>query len=610
MRRIPIGWLLFGPSAIWGVLAAVSVMWTGVRAANQPPPDRRRSEPVGSEACADCHPAEYRTWHRSYHRTMTQPARGPAVQAPFAGESLDYLGFRATLTRTADGVPHVRVEADPRGAGDPIVDTDVVYTIGSHRYQQYAARIDRGGGPDEIWRLPVAWHTGEGRWIHLNGAFVEPEGRPGVAADYLRHLSRWNDNCIFCHNTQPVPGRDAAGRFRSEVAELGIACEACHGPASAHLAQHRNPARRVIAGTLLGRGHDGTVAHPGRLRPVEESGVCGRCHGQRIASDVDAVLRDGDGFLPGEDLANASRPIFRESTLAGQPGRPFVARFWPDGTPRLSAYEYQGLLLSPCYTGESDGLGCNGCHDMHGEDPDGQLRARGRGTAACVGCHPASTLSGTRDAGGHGGHGATANCMDCHMPRITYGLLEGMISHRITIPDPGRWVGRDDQPDACTQCHVDRSRGWAAQGMEKLGLHGTEPGPADPSEDWASRVGLDLLGGDPLQRNLAAHALARPGATGEPRERMAWLVDALEDEYPSVRWFGWRAIRTLAQDVGDHTVLDLCADFDYLGDPADRLAVVDELRRHLPRGGRPVDEVHRRDQVTARRERVAIWIGE
>jgi hypothetical protein len=29
---------------------------------------------VGSSRCQACHPAEYATWHRSYHRTMTQPA--------------------------------------------------------------------------------------------------------------------------------------------------------------------------------------------------------------------------------------------------------------------------------------------------------------------------------------------------------------------------------------------------------------------------------------------------------------------------------------------------------------------------------------------------------
>ena len=83
-------------------------------------------------------------------------------------------------------------------------------------------------------------------------------------------------------------------------------------------------------------------------------------------------------------------------------GQPFAARFWPDGTPRLSAYEYQGLLLSPCYAdGQPGGLGCNHCHDMHGDDPDGQLREGRAGERACIDCH--NQLSSD-----HGGHDSSA----------------------------------------------------------------------------------------------------------------------------------------------------------------------------------------------------------
>src|SRR5271170_2831658 len=33
---------------------------------------------VTSDSCRACHPSEYASWHRSYHRTMTQPASGAA----------------------------------------------------------------------------------------------------------------------------------------------------------------------------------------------------------------------------------------------------------------------------------------------------------------------------------------------------------------------------------------------------------------------------------------------------------------------------------------------------------------------------------------------------
>ena len=203
------------------------------------------------------------------------------------------------------------------------------------------------------------------------------------------------------------------------------------------------------------------------------------------------------------------------------------------------------------------------------------------------------------------------------MPQITYGLLEGMVTHRISSPDPAAAIGRDDQPDACTQCHVDRSRVWAAESMAALGLRGApiDRSAARPEEALASRVVLDLLGGDPIQRNLAAHALAEPGATGDLEARMAWIAEGLEDEYPSVRWFAWRGLRSLAERLGADQVerrealLGALARFDYLGPIATRVEVVTRVRELI--GPAPLlDHPDLRDQLLSGRWALAIWIGE
>lgn len=596
--------LIFGPALAWSVAAIVGLAWAAVDDHKWVAVDRRSAPVEGSQACRVCHPAEHASWRATYHRTMTQRAVDDAVLAPFAGEHLDYLGFRATMTRTDGGVPHVRVapvDDAGRETGPALLDVDVVMTVGSHRYQQYLARIDRGGGADEVWRLPVAWHLATGRWIPMNAAFLEPEGARGDGEAYLRHLSRWNDNCVLCHNTEPRPGLLAgetgdARRFDTRVGELGIACEACHGPAGAHLRRHADPFRRLLAD---GAG-DGSIAHPGRLAPREESGLCGRCHGNRISADVDAVLRHGDGFLPGTDLASISRPIFRDSTVRGE--ALFAERFWPDGTPRLSAYEYQGLLLSPCHQdGRPGGLGCNHCHDMHGAAPDMQVRAGRAGDGACSSCHAPKDLSG---GSAHGGHAGAVTCQDCHMPRITYGLLEGMLSHRITIPRPQAWIGRHDQPDACTQCHVDRSRTWAAEALPRLGFPAPGPLPAAaPEEAWGSRVQLDLAGGDPVQRVLAIHALTRPAVPVAIAARRAWLTDRLEDEYPAVRWFAWRALRALTGP--EHAAL--LAAYDPHAEAAARFDATDALRAAL--GAGPFTEAQR-EVLSAQQDQTILWIGE
>ena len=598
--------VLFGPALAWVLLCGIGIVATVLDERAWSAVDRRRSDPVGSARCRTCHPQEHERWFHSYHRTMTQRATDPgAVLAPFAGEQLDALGFRATMTGGPQGRPHVRIERlDPVPGQEPVVlDADVELTVGSHRYQQYVARIDRGGGPGERWRLPVAWHVELRRWIHVNDAFLTPDGAWGVEDDYLRHLSRWNDNCIFCHNTEPVPGLDAHGHWQSRVAELGIACEACHGPGSAHVQRHAWPLRRMLAWL----GDDGSVVEPATLSPGLHADVCGRCHGNRIAADLSAVLERGDGFLPGQPLAEVSRPILRVATLAGQDGHPFAARFWPDGTPRLSAYEYQALLLSPCHQGgAADGLHCGSCHTMHGPQPSMQLWPDYDPATVCGRCHPPAALSDADAPGGHGRHGAAVSCDGCHLPRITYGLLEGMQSHRPTRPRPQDLQGRHDQPDACTQCHVDRSRAWAARALAAWAAHHDPPAPVP---DELPRVGLDLHGGDPIQRALAAHALTRPEAPAPLVPRMAWLVDALEDDYPAVRWFAYRGLRRLAERAPAPAVLQALELPGAMDDPGLRVWMIEQLRAAV--GPAPLaDRPALRQALHERRDDHAIWIGE
>ena len=551
-----------------------------------------------SPSCRRCHEEAYASWARSYHRSMTQPvgAAGTRILAPFAGEHLDYLGYRATMDRTEAGRPRVtirRLDAAGEPVGAPVLQAEVTLAVGSHRYQQYVARMDRGGGPEEAWRLPVAWHPGLGRWLHMNAAFLEPEGTVGADEDYFRHLNRYNDNCLFCHNTEPRPGRTAGGTFRTRVGEWGVACEACHGPGDVHVERNRDPFVRIAAGTVRARG-DASIAHPGRLDRGRSSQICGRCHGQRIAPRIEQVLRDGDGFRPGTDLARVSRPIFRATRLAGTDGAPFESRFWSDGTPRLSAYEYQGLLLSPCEQ-DGTGLGCNDCHDMHGDDPAGQVRAGWDGDGACARCHDPATLS-RADAGPvarHGGHDEAVTCLDCHMPRTTYGLLSALPSHRITSPDPG---AATDRPSACALCHADRTRAWLA-------------GRRDEAKAAVPELVRLLYGGDPIQRALAVEALAWRRSAAPATWRARALLAAFDDPYPAIRVMAGRDLAALAEGEGWGDVAGLVADWDPLAPPEERAAAEVALVRRL--GPTPLAaDPERADALRANASTRAIWIGE
>jgi hypothetical protein len=621
--------------------------------------DLHGAQHAGSRACRRCHEDHYRTWHRTFHRTMTQavsPDEARAVLGDFSGDTrrstLRYGGVVARMDRDAGGAFRMTFtsERDPaRGA----VTATISRAVGSRRYQQYLTRFG-----DAEYRLPVAFHVEEQRWFHMNGAFLFPDpaaaedaaavapsraekppnesseelsnepsiGPPPAASNepawltdqlaalggpgYARHVTRWNDNCVFCHNVAPNPARDlSSGAFRTEVAEMGIACEACHGPGAAHARANANPLRRYAL-HLTGVS-DPTIVNPARLSRARAADVCGRCHGQRITDDIGSFLAHGDPFVPGDDLALWSSPLWQGTSMGEQPA-PFAARFWADGTARLTAYEYQGLLQSPCT--QRGPLTCTTCHGMHDGDPRGQLRpsaAASGGDGACTPCH--RELSAPAAKAGHTHHaaaGAGANgvgCVDCHMPRIVYGVLDIHRSHRIELPAPQR----ADRPDACTLCHVEETRAWAMTALRRLW-----PQPADADVDADADGNLPyatiLLSGDPIERAIAADALGRaplPATTSSAARaaRAGLLIEAMTgDDYPAVRHLAARALGRLLPSL--RPALD--ADYDPTGTESARRQTAAQLLRVAPaRAIVAPDPAFVRQRRGAARE-VAIEIGE
>jgi predicted CXXCH cytochrome family protein len=527
--------------ALFGAVAAATAL-AAVQRELARPFDMHQSRYVQAAQCARCHPDHSASFGRTFHRTMTQAASSARIRGDFRNATLDYFGVRANMELNARGEPTLRYQL-PGSAAETFT---IEKTVGSRRYQQYIAR--RGA---ELVRLPVAYHIEEQRWFHMNGAFLTPDPeltRDGTLAraDYERHVTRWNDNCVFCHNVAPNPGKQAGtgstARFDTQVAELGIACEACHGPGEAHAARNTNPLRRYLLHGSERR--DPSIVNPARLSDARALDVCGRCHGQRITDDVERFLRRGDPFVPGEDLALYSAPLWRDTTLNGE--RAFEARFWSDGTPRLTAYEYQGVLLSPC--AQRGQLTCLSCHGMHEGDPRGQLRPSRVGAAMCTQCH--DTLASMSAQAAHAHHRAGAalpTCADCHMPNVVYGVLDVHPSHRIESPAPARQAA-EDRPDACSQCHLDKTRAWAAR--ERARLFGDERAgaplapPAASSE--FSEVETQLFQGDPIQRVLAAAALSRPAPESARPRRMALLLEVMEhDPYPAIRHLAQRSARQL-----------------------------------------------------------------
>src|SRR5262249_53973359 len=216
--------------------------------------------------------------------------------------------------------------------------------------------------------------TAPGRWVPGAAVFLTP---PQANSGIVPRL--WNANCVPCHSVAGQPGAATPRETPdTRVAELGIACEACHGPGGEHVRVNGDPARRYAR--HLASDGDPTIVNPRRLPPERASEVCGQCHGVAPMRGLDAWRRRGPAFRPGAALED-DRLLIGYEADPREPWKRFAApglppymdqHFWHDGTVRISGREYNGLHESRC--AERGGLGCLSCHGMHRTDPHAQLK--------------------------------------------------------------------------------------------------------------------------------------------------------------------------------------------------------------------------------------------
>jgi predicted CXXCH cytochrome family protein len=556
--------------------------------------DRRES--ATSESCFKCHEEHYASWHRTYHRTMTREATPENVKGDFNDATFMYQGVASRLTRegdtfymeTLDQAGGARAGAAQSLSKLPLRRYKVDRLVGSHWFQECMFKDDRG----RYWRLPLSYHIVEKRWIHTNGAFLAPD-----TDDFWSKSTVWNESCVFCHNTKPVKGpltqpwgaRRWIG-YQTEVAELGIACEACHGPGQEHIRVNQNPARRYAI-QRAGAG-DPTIVNPRRLSVARADDICGHCHGALApkAETWDAVTV-ADPFNAGEDLRRFNDFFWSEAEQAvyyerkrPDPNKPLKpepldGRFWGDGTPLTTALEYNGMALSACYQTGHGKLSCRSCHSMHDSDPN-FLVARGMETnEACYQCH--AEYRQKLAAHTHHTEGSAGSlCYNCHMPYQVYSLLTTHRSHRIERLRIKDSLGTG-KPHACNLCHLDKSLGWTQDRLVEW--YGKTP-EALPAEErkYASAL-LHLCRSDARTRVVVAGAFSWPAAQAASGTDWAGPVLArlLEHErFPAVRYLAHRGLRSM---YGSDVV-----DYDYLARPTERSSQIKRMRQRLERRCQPV----------------------
>jgi predicted CXXCH cytochrome family protein len=410
---------------------------------------------VDEQQCQGCHQAQVKDWQGSHHQLAMQAATPETVPADFNDVSFSSEGETTRFSRRGD-----EFWVNTPGADGKAADFKVAYTFGIAPLQQYLIEV----GDGRLQALGVAWDTQKNRWFHLY---------PGQGVNFKNplHWSKPSQNanfmCVECHTTGYKRNFDAAkNSFDSQWNSLGVGCQACHGPASNHVAWAAKKGDLLHAGFAVDlKDKDATV----------EIETCARCHARR------APL--GDGYTVGKRLMDDYLPSVLTREL-----------YALDGKIKDEVFEHGSFAQSKM---ADKGVRCSDCHNPH----NAELKAPGNGV--CLQCHntagktAVATVDGrglqaknydspehTRHAAGEPG----SFCVDCHMPGKFYMGNDFRHDHSFSIPRPGDKVSEQFKLWSASEPeHAPRY----AESM--VLIRGGQPGAAQALYDQLARNNLPAI---------------------------------------------------------------------------------------------------------------------
>lgn len=490
---------------------------------------------VGSSACAGCHPVQHTEWRASHHAAAMQEASETTVLGRFDGSEFVHNGVTSTFFKR-DGKFWVRTD----GPDGRLSDFEVRYTFGLTPLQQYLVPMPGG----RLQALGVAWDArpaaqGGQRWFHL---YPDQKLAAGDSLHWTGVDQNWNYQCAWCHSTNLKKDYDAVSMsFKTTWSEINVGCEACHGPASNHVAWASRSAGQdspddVAKGLVMtfderkdvtwSMGSNGQAFRSVPRATANEIELCATCHARR--------QQISDRTFTHGRLLDYFRPALLDHGL-----------YDVDGQQRDEVYIYGSFLQSRMHAA---GVTCSDCHNPH----SGELRASGN--AVCSQCH-ASERFDSPTHHRHAAGSAGAQCTACHMPPRTYMGVDLRHDHSMRIPRPDRTrlVGT---PNACHLCHTDKSAAWASDAIKTW-----QPHPKKGYQTFAEAFDLADRGAPGAQAALTrvledhsqspmarASAIARLGRFPSAKS-MAVISRSLKDEDPLVRMAAVEALSAAHPDV-------------------------------------------------------------
>ena len=400
---------------LWSVRAPAPATAPAAPAAAAPP----AASYVANTQCLGCHQTQAASWAGSHHAKAMAPASADTVRGDFDDTQFRHQGVTTRFFRRGD---KFFVHTD--GPDGKTADFEVKYSFGVAPLQQYLIETDGG----RLQPLQIAWNTQTRKWFHL---LPHEKAPPGDVLHWTGRYQTANTMCVACHTTGFDKRYDAAAdRFDSQWREVNVSCQSCHGPGSLHVASPQQ--RGQLADLKMSQ------------KQVE---VCAACHSRRS-----------------------------ELTAMPVPGQPHLDHYLPSLL-REGLYHADGQQLDEVFVVGSFrqskmyrmGVSCTNCHDPHTAKP------KLPGNALCLQCHqtPANpafpSAAGSYNTPQHHHHAAGtpgAQCTACHMPAKNYMIVQPRPDHSMRIPRPDLSVSLGT-PNACNQCHADKSAQWAADAVTK-----------------------------------------------------------------------------------------------------------------------------------------------
>jgi hypothetical protein len=262
----------------------------------------------------------------------------------------------------------------------------------------YVFRVGAG-----LYQAPLSYYVAPGRW----------ELSPGYSVDDPGFTRVLTTSCLVCHNGQPDPQAKLEGTYKDppfRFNELGISCEACHGPGALHVKEMEAHPGRVLKANEV----DTSIVNPAKLSPRLADDVCQSCH---QAGDA-VILNHGKDYMdrrPGTPLSDieniVKRPLTekereeanRLETTAPVRGSLEEPLWWKNST----------MELSKCYQASHGKPGCSTCHSIHHTPKPEDKTAAYR--TACLSCHTENSckLKAADEARVRAGD----SCVECHMEK-------------------------------------------------------------------------------------------------------------------------------------------------------------------------------------------------